>query len=192
MTNVVAILEGQTHTMSKHKVSSPAAVTGGTDVFVATSDQGETLTGNDNNNLMVGHRGADVLYGMGGNDCLYGGMGNDNLYGGDGNDRLQGDVGADHLWGGAGADTFVYTNWADSLNGAGDTIHDFGAEDIIDLSAAAPGCIASMSQIEIQTTGANQYHVTVHTIPGNTTWDMGIDVIGTAPTEANFILCAAS
>jgi len=144
------------------------------------------LIGNDNDNLMVGHHEGDVIYGNGGNDCIYGGHGNDALYGGDGNDRLNGGMGADNLYGGAGSDTFVFSVWSEStdLNNQRDTIHDFSAGDFIDLSSCG---ISSMNQIEIETLGAGDYRVHVHSVIGDPRWDLGIDVVGVAPTEANFI-----
>jgi len=145
------------------------------------------LHGTEDDDIIVGHRFNEELYGEGGDDYINGGLGRDQLFGGDGNDRLDGYVGADELTGGAGADTFVIGLWADSrdLNNQRDTIFDFMAEDFIDLSACG---IASMDQIEIQTLDVGKYRVIVHSVSGDTRWDIGIDVLGVAPTEVNFIL----
>ncbi len=73
------------------------------------SDAGDSITGDDMNNVLSGGAGADTLIdGRGGNDTLSGGAGDDVLIsGGAGNDTLSGGAGADTLNGGTGADTFV-------------------------------------------------------------------------------------
>jgi Ca2+-binding RTX toxin-like protein len=86
---------------------------------------GQSLTGNGSVNLITGGAGADSLYGMAGVDTLRGG---------DGADRLTGGAGNDKLTGGAGNDTFVFTA-SDLAPKALDTITDFAAGDVIDLTA---------------------------------------------------------
>ena len=149
----------------------------------------KTWYGTDSDDLIVGHRINESLYGNGGNDTIIGGLGNDKLYGGAGNDRLDGSVGADSMWGGAGSDTFAFSWWADSCdaNNQSDSIRDFAAEDFIDLSSIGA---LTMDQIEVTTVRPGEYHVCVHLVEGDTRWDMGIDVVGVAPTEANFILAS--
>jgi len=78
------------------------------DFFTAQSDDGETVTGNENDNYVFGGDGDDELYGLAGDDYISGGAGYDELYGGDGDDTLDGgDVGEDYF-GGAGNDTVTY------------------------------------------------------------------------------------
>lgn len=73
---------------------------------VQGTDIGETLEGNDADNL---------IFALGGNDLVAGGLGNDSIFGGDGNDILRGDLnrrdaqgdrngGNDRIDGGAGND----------------------------------------------------------------------------------------
>jgi Ca2+-binding RTX toxin-like protein len=76
-----------------------------------------------------------IAYGGGGGDTLIGGAGADELFGRGGNDMLTGGGGADLLHGGEGADRFIYTAAAQSAAGARDTILDFAAGDLIDLTA---------------------------------------------------------
>jgi Ca2+-binding RTX toxin-like protein len=157
----------------------------GSTMHIAVTDgKASKLYGTEENDLIVGHRSNDCLYGLGGDDYLNGGLGNDKLYGGEGNDRLDGYVGADQLSGGAGSDIFVVGCWSDSRDQSNqrDTILDFAAEDFIEL------CGVTMDQIEIEMIGAGEYRVCVHSVAGDSRWDIGIDVIGVAPTEANFIL----
>ena len=90
----------------------------------------DLIHGNEVANVLKGNGGNDVIRGFEGNDTLYGGIGNDLLEGDAGNDILIGGAGADTLTGGGGADRFVF----DTLE-LSDLITDFGATDIIDLSA---------------------------------------------------------
>jgi len=152
---------------------------------MATNGRVAECNGTDLDDLIVGHRGNETLCGLGGNDYIIGGLGNDIIYGGDGNDRLEGGMGADMLYGGAGADTFSFSCWSESMDSTGnrDTIADFQSIDHIDLSALN----VTWNQVQIETLGTDQYRVHVHVVPGNPTWDVGIDVMGAAPTEANFI-----
>ncbi|TDH58329.1 heme peroxidase [Dankookia rubra] len=85
----------------------------------------------------AGTSGADNLTGLGGNDTLLGQAGNDVLRGMAGNDVLQGGLGKDLLLGGQGADRFVFTSATETqATAAGrDVIGDWGAGDLIDLSA---------------------------------------------------------
>ena len=43
------------------------------------------------------------------------------------------------------------------------------------------------ADVEIETLGVNEYRVHVHQVAGDTTWDLGIDVLGVMPTESDFI-----
>ncbi len=84
----------------------------------------------------TGNELANVLRGSGGANIQRGEAGNDSLYGNAGDDVLAGGAGADAMWGGAGADRFVFA-FGDSgrAPGARDSIGDFDAADLIDLSA---------------------------------------------------------
>jgi len=103
-------------------------------VFVETlsaaSDNGLTLTGNDQDNRVNGRAGNDTLFGGGGNDVIYAGAGNDVIHGGLGFDQLRGE---------AGADRFVLDTLQDSgpTQATADRILDFSSSegDKIDLSA---------------------------------------------------------
>jgi serralysin len=75
---------------------------------------GDSLFGNEVDNILSGLDGNDTLYGGGGNDLLYGNDGNDLLSGGLGDDLLSGNDGNDLLYGNDGNDLL--------LGGLGDDI----------------------------------------------------------------------
>ena len=84
--------------------------------LLGTSNGGQSLTGNDLNNVVTGGAGTDSLYGGLGNDTLHGGDGNDTIFGGAGNDLLDGGEGDDFLvW----RELFQVDAEADTLNGGG-------------------------------------------------------------------------
>ena len=95
------------------------------------------IVGNAGNNVLLGLLGSDTLNGGTGNDTLDGGAGNDTLNGGAGIDRLNGGAGVDLHTGGAGNDVFIFSSVADIGNNPLflETITDFTAGDLIDLSA---------------------------------------------------------
>lgn len=183
--------------------------TPGDDVF--GGDEGEdTLNGLGGNDTLFGNDDDDVLNGGDDNDTLHGGYGEDELNGGDGNDVLIGYAGADTLTGGAGADTFkIHSpwdvlfnngwNWSYNRDGERDTITDFvSGEDKIDLNGLyrqidtngdgiSEAYAVTWDDVEIQTLGPNQHRVVVHQVDGQPEWDLGIDVIGTAPVQSDFI-----
>ncbi|WP_422362893.1 tandem-95 repeat protein [Pyruvatibacter mobilis] len=70
---------------------------------------GDTLIGDDADNMLDGGSGNDDLRGGGGNDSLKGGDGDDSLTGGAGADWLVGGAGSDVLDGGDGFDTADYS-----------------------------------------------------------------------------------
>ncbi|MEM9928039.1 MAG: calcium-binding protein [Cyanobacteria bacterium P01_D01_bin.50] len=85
-------------------------------VNVTGTSQGDTIFGDNNNNVLDGGGGNDTIFGLGGNDTVRGGAGNDVIGGGnkgkiffsrfsDGNDLLEGGSGNDSLIGGTGDDT---------------------------------------------------------------------------------------
>ena len=113
--------------------------TEGSNILIGT-DGDDAITAYGGGDYAFGRDGADVIDGGDGNDYLFGGKDDDVINGGEGNDTLFGDAGADVLIGdkgndrmvvGAGADTFVFRA------GFGhDTVMDFGAGDVVDLSTA--------------------------------------------------------
>ena len=87
--------------------------------------------------------------------ALYGNAQKNVLTGGEGDDVLGGGSGADQLYGGAGNDRFVFTATADSSKAGGiDTIGDFAAGDIIDLSAIDASTAAGVQAFQFIGTGA--------------------------------------
>jgi len=68
------------------------------------STVGDTITGNEVDNILKGLKGDDTLSGEQGDDYLDGGFGNDTLIGGDDQDTLRGSYGDDYLEGGRGVD----------------------------------------------------------------------------------------
>lgn len=98
----------------------------------------DRLEGRAGQDTLYGGHGRDTLLGGGGMDLLFGGSGNDTLYGGGGNDILVGGLGRDVMYGGAGADVFRFDDQDAGDATAGplsDVIADFGADDMIDLTA---------------------------------------------------------
>jgi len=93
-----------------------------------------TGTGNALDNVIYGGGSNDVLSGADGNDTLRGQSGNDALSGGDGADVLIGGPGADTMTGGAGNDRFQIGYYESGVFTDADTITDFTAGDLIDVS----------------------------------------------------------
>ncbi|MDY6805386.1 MAG: cadherin-like domain-containing protein [Cyanobacteriota bacterium] len=86
---------------------------------LVVSEDADSLTGGDFNDVFEGAGGNDTLAGAAGNDSLLGnddndsldgGAGNDSISGGDGNDTIVGGLGADSTSGGNGDDVFVYNS----------------------------------------------------------------------------------
>lgn len=110
---------------------------GGADVIYGGAGR-DLLVGGDGDDFLDGGADDDRLIGNAGDDTLNGGFGNDTLTGGSGEDVLTGGPGRDVLRGGTGADEFIYVFASDSETGAGsDRIVDFGAGDVIDLTATS-------------------------------------------------------
>ena len=112
---------------------------GDADLAATGTARADSLTGNSGANRLAGKAGDDTLSGGGGkdrllggdgDDLLKGGGGKDVLIGGDGDDTLIGGRGTDVLTGGTGSDTFVM-----EVGGGKDRITDFGAGDLLDLTA---------------------------------------------------------
>ncbi|HCQ65145.1 MAG TPA: hypothetical protein DIU07_08285 [Rhodobacteraceae bacterium] len=107
---------------------------GGKGADVLYGNQGDdTLFGGLGNDLLHGRAGDDVLDGGEGRDSLKGGLGADRIDGGDDKDRIKGGLGQDYLVGGDHKDRFLYGSVDHSQAGAGDTIADFEAPDLIHL-----------------------------------------------------------
>ena len=141
----------------------------------------------DTDDHMIGGNANDVMDGGGGNDFLFSCGGSDKLDGGAGNDRLWGGMGSDTLTGGAGADTFYFDLWQESpdKNGSRDHITDFEAGDKIQVGSMFG--VEGDRSVTIEHVHGNDYIVHVHFENAWTSWDMGIDVTGTAPTEADVV-----
>ena len=92
-------------------------------------EAGSRLHGAGGDDIVLGRSGDDVLAGGNGNDTVQGGAGDDILNGNRGDDTLIGGTGDDFLIGSTGADTFVF-----SAGDGDDTIRDFRANDVLDLS----------------------------------------------------------
>lgn len=190
----------------------PVKFTGGPGDDVVGGDQGnDTLNGGGGNDTLFGNDGNDVLIGGDGNDTLHGGWGEDTLDGGAGNDVLIGYAGADELTGGSGADTFkIHSpydilfnngwNWSPDKDGQRDTIMDFNSAegDKIDLSGLyrnidtngdgiSEAYAVTWADVTVEDLGGGMSRVHVHQVDGQPEWDLGIDVIGTVPTQADFI-----
>ncbi|GAB3384993.1 polysaccharide lyase family 7 protein [Azotobacter armeniacus] len=137
----------------------------------SVSDSSQTLTGDDGDNALTGTTGNDViranagddkvygrdgddeLHGNSGNDKIYGNAGDDKLYGTAGNDVLQGGPGKDLLEGGSGTDKFAFA----SLEDAGDTITDFRAGDLIDISALVESFSRGGDDMSLKELSANGF-----------------------------------
>ncbi|WBV44615.1 Ig-like domain-containing protein [Pseudoroseomonas cervicalis] len=132
---------------------------------------------------LVGGDGNDTLTGGAGHDTLIGGAGNDILVGGAGNDILVGGAGKDVMTGGSGADRFVFQAIADSTVAARDVITDFGAGDVIDITALAGNLdlsgrptfrfVGEVTANQAKALGAGE--VSYHYYQGNTFVSIGVD-----------------
>jgi Ca2+-binding RTX toxin-like protein len=76
---------------------------------------GETLIGDDQDNVLTGESNNDKIYGKKGNDTLNGQAGDDLLDGGMGNDILNGGAGNDVLLGGKDNDTYFVDSANDQI-----------------------------------------------------------------------------
>jgi Ca2+-binding RTX toxin-like protein len=116
------------------------------------SQFGDTLTGNDGDNILRGLRGDDTITGGGGtfttltsatfgvgNDVLIGDDGNDTLRGGVGEDNLDGGTGNDLLEGGAERDVLVGGDGNDILRGDSTTTTLATPTESADYSSATNG-----------------------------------------------------
>jgi Ca2+-binding RTX toxin-like protein len=157
---------------------------------------------------MVGSRFADTLRGDALANRLDGGNGNDRLEGRGGEDTLRGDAGDDTLVGGDGADlllgmtgndVFLYGAASESTAAAQDSISDFGATDLINLSAIdadadvlngdtafsfiGAGAFSAAGQLRVVNVSGTQWLVEAN-IGGTLDADMVISVTGPASSSA--------
>ena len=156
---------------------------------------GDTLRGDDGNNLISGNGGDDVLSGGQGADKLIGGEGADNLNGGSNGDQLQGNSGGDTMSGGGGRDVLNGGADNDTLSGGGsadtfvfttriaghDLIGDF--QDGIDIIKFNSALVNSFADLDI--TGNGTDHVSI------AYGGQSIDVTGLAAitlTAADFVI----
>ena len=103
------------------------------------SSFGDTMLGDNGQNVLFGGGGGDLMRGRAARDTLEGQAGDDNLNGGKGRDRLEGGLddddlfgstGKDALFGGRGNDTLDGGDGRDNLNGGrDDDLLDGGAND---------------------------------------------------------------
>lgn len=94
---------------------------------------GQTLTGNNVENIIQGAGGNDVIDGLAGQDTLRGGAGGDVINGGSEADKIYGDDGADQLFGGAHGDSLWGGAANDVIDGGldGDKIYGEAGDDRI-------------------------------------------------------------
>ena len=126
-------------------LSRPAWGTGNELDNTITAFDPSRLAGLSGDDTLYGGSGFDTLSGGDGRDLLVGGFedyfgfgqflsGGDALFGGADDDTLWGYWGPDLLTGGEGSDLFAYWSTWESRSGSRDTITDFSAGDVIDLS----------------------------------------------------------
>jgi Ca2+-binding RTX toxin-like protein len=156
----------------------------------ATSQVGDHITGNGNNNNLSGTPfddwieglgGADVLSGLAGDDLLSGGAGNDTMFGGAGNDwllgdagndTLSGDAGIDTLQGGAGNDTYLVDEIIDQIS------EDAGAAGGNDTVQTTLNAYTLPANVEILTfTGAGNFTGTGNAIANTINGAGGNDLL---------------
>ncbi len=90
------------------------------------TDEGEIITGTNNDETIYAHSGNDKIYTYNGDDTIYAGDGNDTIdvgngdntvYADDGNDTVYGNNGNDIVYGGDGNDT-IYAHYGnDTISG---------------------------------------------------------------------------
>lgn len=149
---------------------------------LATASAGEVLVGDYvAGDTLIGTDGADTLIGYGGSDTMSGGLGADIFM---------------------IAPSFLLTNdgwnFSPDRDGECDLITDFASGDKIDLSGLVKNIdtdgngvseryAVTWADVEIEQIGIDFYRVHVHQVEGNATFDLGIDVLGTAPSESDFV-----
>ena len=118
----------QTNRLTVNDIPTLGDVTFRVENFVNATgtSKGDSIVGNNSNNLFSGGTDNDGLSGVGGNDTLFGNAGNDIIIGGSD---------ADVLVGGEDNDTYKYNSIFDSTPDSTDTIDFQIGEDRIDLLA---------------------------------------------------------
>lgn len=105
-----------------------------------------------------------------GNDTVFGGAGDDTFHGAGGDDVFDGGTGDDLFFAGAGDETFVF---ADGFGN--DTIVDFGADDVFDLSAVTSiESLSDLSAIHMRQDGEN---LIIDDLEGNTITLEGTNIL---------------
>lgn len=105
----------------------------GDDTITGSADFGESLDGNDGNDVIDGSDGDDTIDGGDGNDTITGGVGVDSLIGDDGDDVISGNDGNDFISAGDGADSVVGGAGNETIDGGqgNDTIEGGDGNDSI-------------------------------------------------------------
>ncbi|MEC9235659.1 MAG: calcium-binding protein, partial [Pseudomonadota bacterium] len=93
---------------------------------VRGTNEADTITGDQYNNLLNGNDGADILDGATGDDQINGGAGNDTIYSGAGDDTVVGGDDDDSIYGDAGQDTLNGDAGNDYIEGGGDADEIYG------------------------------------------------------------------
>lgn len=120
----------------------------------SVSNNGNTVTGTNGNDILIARNGASsTLNGGNGDDWLISGSGGDTLNGGNGNDILIGGTGDDTLTGGAGADRFVFDG---TINNGADRITDFNVGQGDKLAFIGISSLADLGDVTAQQQGNNQ------------------------------------
>ena len=122
-----------------------------------------------------------------GNDLVRAGDGDDWIYGNWETQIVYGQGGADDMWGYAARDVFAYEAASDSpnTNKGRDTIMDFGfggTADSIDLSALG------LDPSDVSIVETHKGWRVLADVNGDGVADLGIDVLGVAPTFGDLIL----
>lgn len=125
------IMTGNTNTVVMAGTGADVINAGDGSDIIFGGDDNDTIDSGSGSDKVWGDTGDDLLNTGTGDDQAYGGDGADEIHGGAGNDRIEGGKGVDLLFGDAGNDHFVYRAAADAN---GDTIADFQAGDVIDMS----------------------------------------------------------
>lgn len=124
----VALPAGSVYTL---QISIQNHQLAGTPTTPTTTQNGDTVFGDDGNDTLFGSPGDDLLTGGFGNDIINGDDGADMVYGGAGNDQIDAGAGNDFIRGHAGNDTIN--------NGAGDDAIQWRPGDSNDLVLDAEG-----------------------------------------------------
>jgi uncharacterized delta-60 repeat protein len=113
---LVARLQGTT---PPDPPSGPSATCAGKTATLTGTENAETLTGGDGDDVIAALGGKDKVNGGGGDDLVCAGDGNDTVKGGAGKDKLRGEDGKDKLSGGGGEDKLDGGKGKDKCSGGG-------------------------------------------------------------------------